>query len=280
MFEIFYNKAVRKLTVAFGSLFNNIYVVRTDASGTVSSNIRVPLGYGPKQKWLRRLREPSSITDDTVDAEVSLPRLSFEMSSITYDPNRKKNTIQKRWYRHDDNDKVYTNYIEVPYDFEFSVSAMVKFMEDGLCIMEQILPYFTPEFTVTIDFNDINQKVDIPIILNSVTVNEDYEGDFDARRMISFDMSFTAKANVFGPTKTSAAIQTAIATIWEPEAFYHDGISLGMSGATAAQSKVTVGPTGPSGSSSGVDDFTGYTVGIRDYGMTGDDGISIDGTNL
>ena len=97
MFEIFYNKAVRKLTVAFGSLFNNVYVVRTNSSGTATSNIRVPLGYGPKQKWLRRLRESSSITDDTTDAEVSLPRLSFEMTSITYDPNRKKNAIQKRW---------------------------------------------------------------------------------------------------------------------------------------------------------------------------------------
>tara|TARA_Y100000310_G_scaffold102588_1_gene100765 strand:+ start:1487 stop:2329 length:843 start_codon:yes stop_codon:yes gene_type:complete len=280
MFEIFYNKAVRKLTVAFGSLFNNIHVIRTDSSGTTTSQIRVPLGYGPKQKWIRRLNESSSLTDDTTDVEVTLPRLSFEMNSITYDPNRKKNTMQKRWYRHSENEKIYTNYVEVPYDFEFSVSVMVKFMEDGLCIMEQILPYFTPEFTITINFSDINQKVDIPIILNSVEVSEDYEGDFDARRLISFDMSFTAKTNLFGPTKTSAPIQTVTATIWEPESWYHDGVSLGMSGATAAMSKLTVGVTGPSGSSSGVDTFTGFTVGTRVYGMTGGDGIDIDGVNL
>jgi len=280
MFEIFYNKAVRKLTVAFGSLFNNIHVVRTNSAGTTTSQIRVPLGYGPKQKWIRRLRESNSLDADSNDVEITLPRLSFEMNAIIYDPNRKKNTMQKRWYRHEENEKVYTNYIEVPYDFEFSVSAMVKFMEDGLCIMEQILPYFTPEFTVTINFNDINQSVDVPIILNSVTVNEDYEGDFDARRLISFDMSFTAKTNVFGPTKSSKAIQTAIATIWQPDSFYHDGSSLGMSGETAAMSKLTVGVTGPSGASSGVSNFTGFTVGTRVYGMTGGDGISLDGTNL
>jgi len=280
MFEIFYNKAVRKLTVAMGSLFNNIHVVRTDANGDTTSQVRVPLGYGPKEKWIRKLRESNTLADDTSDTQITLPRLSFEMNSIHYDPNRKKNTMQKRWYRHEDNTKLYTNYIEVPYDFEFSVTAMVKFMEDGLCIMEQILPYFTPEFTITINFNDINQSVDIPIILNSVEVNEDYEGDFDSRRLISFDMSFTAKSNIFGPTKESQPIQTAIATIWEPNSFYHDGTSLGMSGTTAAMSKLTVGVTGPSGASSGVNTFTGFTVGTRVYGMTGGDGISLDGTNL
>ena len=279
MFEIFYNQAIRKLTVAFGSLFNNVYVTRLNASGTTTSQIRIPLGYGPKEKWIRRLRESNPIDDDNV-TEVTLPRMSFEITSITYDPNRKKNTIQKRWIQHGENEKTYRNYIEVPYDFEFSVSAIVKFMEDGLCIMEQILPYFTPEFTVTLNFNDINQLVDIPIILNSVTVNEEYEGDFDARRLITFDMSFTAKTNVFGPVKTSKVIQTVTSTIWQPEAFYHDGISLGMSGATAAMSKVIVGVSGPSGTSSGVGSFTGFTQSTRVYGMTGSDGISIDGTNL
>ena len=94
MFEIFYNQAIRKLTVAFGSLFNNVYVTRLNASGTTTSQIRIPLGYGPKEKWIRRLRESNPIDDDNV-TEVTLPRMSFEITSITYDPNRKKNTIQK-----------------------------------------------------------------------------------------------------------------------------------------------------------------------------------------
>ena len=280
MFETFYNQTIRKMTVAFGSMFNNVYATRLNSDGTTAAHVRVPLGYGPKDKWVRRLREQNPLDDDSNETAITLPRLSFEMTSLTYDPDRKKNPIQKRFIKGTQNEKLMRNYVEVPYDIEFSVSAMVKFMEDGLSIMEQILPYFTPEFTVTINFNDINQKVDVPIVLNSVNVNEEYEGDFDSRRLITFDMNFTAKAHVFGPVKTSSTIQNVTATLFSPETFYHDGISLGMSGATAAMSKVLVGVTGPSGSSSGVDNFTAYTTDVRVYGMTGDDGISLDGANL
>ena len=280
MFEVFYNQTIRKMTVAFGSMFNNVYATRLNSDGSTAAHVRVPLGYGPKDKWIRRLREQNPLDDDSNETSITLPRLSFEMTSLTYDPDRKKNTIQKRFLKSSQNEKIMRNYVEVPYDIEFSVSAMVKFMEDGLSIMEQILPYFTPEFTVTINFNDINQKVDVPIVLNSVNVNEEYEGDFDSRRLITFDMNFTAKTHVFGPVKTSSTIQNVTATLFSPETFYHDGTSLGISGATAAMSKVLVGVTGPSGSSSGIDNFTAYTTDVRVYGMTGDDGISLDGANL
>lgn len=280
MFDVFYNQAVRKLTVAFGSLFNNVYVQRLDSSGNETSRIRVPLGYGPKQKYIRRLREDSTLKEDSSDVQITLPRMSFEMTSATYDSARKKNTMQKRFIEHTNNSKTFTNYSEVPYDFTFTLSVMVKFMEDGLCILEQILPYFTPEFTVTINVNSINQKVDIPIVLDSTSITEEYEGDFDARRLISIDLEFTAKSYVYGPTKTSGIIQKAIATIWEPESFWVGGYSAGMSGATAARSKLTVGVTGASGGSAGVDNYTGYTVNTRVFGMTGSDGISLDGSNL
>jgi len=280
MFEVFYNQTIRKMTVAFGSMFNNVYATRLNSDGTTAAHVRVPLGYGPKDKWVRRLREQNPLDDDSNETSITLPRLSFEMTSLTYDPDRKKNTIQKRFLKGTQNEKIMRNYVEVPYDIEFSVSAMVKFMEDGLSIMEQILPYFTPEFTVTINFNDINQKVDVPIVLNSVNVNEEYEGDFDTRRLITFDMNFTAKTRVFGPIKTSSTIQNVTATLFQPDSFYHDGVSLGLSGANAAMSKVMVGVTGPSGSSSGIDNFTAYTTDVRVYGMTGEDGISLDGTNL
>tara|TARA_B100001094_G_scaffold333124_2_gene408839 strand:- start:10370 stop:11212 length:843 start_codon:yes stop_codon:yes gene_type:complete len=280
MFEVFYNQTIRKMTVAFGSMFNNVYATRLNSDGTTAAHVRVPLGYGPKDKWVRRLREQNPLDEDSNETSITLPRLSFEMTSLTYDPDRKKNTIQKRFLKGTQNEKIMRNYVEVPYDIEFSVSAMVKFMEDGLSIMEQILPYFTPEFTVTINFNDINQKVDVPIVLNSVNVNEDYEGDFDTRRLITFDMNFTAKTHVFGPIKTSSTIQNVTATLLQPDSFYHDGTSLGLSGTNAAMSKVLVGVTGPSGSSSGVDNFTAYTTDVRVYGMTGEDGISLDGTNL
>jgi hypothetical protein len=280
VFEVFYNQAIRKMTVAFGSLFNNVYVQRLDSSGAETSRIRVPLGYGPKEKYIRRLREASTLGDSR-DVEITLPRMSFEMSSALYDPSRKKNTLQQRFISHSNNNKVFNNYTEVPYDFNFSVSAMVKFMEDGLCILEQVLPYFTPEFTITVNISDINQKIDIPVILNSVEINEDYEGDFESRRMIIIDLDFTAKSYVYGPTKTSGIIQKAITTIFEPsDGFYYEGGSAGVSGTEGAKSKVTVGVTGPSGASSGVDNFTGYTTNTRVYGMTGSDGISLDGTNL
>mgnify|MGYP003388794094 FL=1 len=271
MFEIFYNQAVRKITVAFGSLFNNIYVTRLNADGTTERQIRVPLGYGPKQKYIRRLEESSSISDDANDVQITLPRLAFNMTGVEYDSARKKNTLQRRFIEHGDNSKTYTNYSEVPYNFTFQVSAMVKFMEDGLCIMEQILPYFTPEFTITINFNDINQKVDIPVVLGSVTVNEEYEGDFDARRMITFDMEFTAKAHIYGNTKSSNIIQTTTSTIWNLEELLSGG---GISGPTGAQSKITVGVTGPSGASSGIGNFTGYETSVSVYG--GPSGSAID----
>jgi hypothetical protein len=276
VFEVFYNQAIRKMTVAFGSLFNNVYVQRLNASGEETSRLRVPLGYGPKEKYIRRLRESSTIGDSS-DVEITLPRMSFQMTSAIYDSARKKNTLQERFITHENNSKVYNNYSEVPYDFNFSLSVLVKFMEDGLCILEQILPYFTPEFTVTVNVNDINKKVDIPIILNSVTTTEEYEGDFDARRLITMDLDFTVKSYVYGPVKSSGIIQSAIATIWEPSLGFDS--SGGPSGPTGAQSKLTIGVTGPSGASSGVGNFTGYTTTTRVAGMTGSDGINHDGTD-
>ncbi len=285
MFETFYNQAIRKLTVSFGSLFNNIYVQRLDANGDETERIRVPLGYGPKEKWIRKLRESNSLKEDGTETQIVLPRLSFEMSSISYDGSRKKNTMQKRIASHTtDGSKTFNSFAEVPYNFQFNVSAMVKFMEDGLCIMEQILPFFTPEFTISINYSTLNQKIDIPVVLSSVDINEEYEGDFDSRRMITFDMAFDAKGYIFGPTKTSGVINKVVSTIWEPsDGFYFGGItnsSPGLSGSTAAMSRIDVGVTGPSGSSSRVGDFTGYTVKKRIRGYTGDNGLNIDGSTL
>lgn len=277
MFDIFYNQAVRKITVAFASLFNDIYVVRLNSDGTTEKHIRVPLGYGPKQKYIRRLRENNSITEDSADVAITLPRLAFNMTGVEYDSARKKNTLQRRFITHTDSGKTYNNYSEVPYNFSFKLSVMVKFMEDGLCIMEQILPYFTPEFTITINFNDINQKVDIPVVLSGVAVNEEYEGDFDSRRLISFDMDFTAKAHIYGPIKESKIIQTTTSTIWNLEELLASG---GISGPTGALSKLTGGVTGPSGASSGIDDFTDYTTNIRVYGGPSGSAIDEGGSNI
>lgn len=276
MFDIFYNMAVRKITVAFASLFNDIYVTRLNSDGTTQKQIRVPLGYGPKQKYIRRLNENNSISSDSTDVAITLPRLAFNMTGIEYDSARKKNTLQRRFITHTDSGKTYNNYSEVPYNFNFKLSAMVKFMEDGLCIMEQILPYFTPEFTISINFNDINQKVDIPVVLGGVSLNEEYEGDFDSRRLISFDMDFTAKAHIYGPIRESKIIQTSTSTIWNLDELVDGEIT----GPTGALSKVGVGVTGPSGGSSGIDDFTDYTTNTRVYGGPSGGAIDEGGNNI
>lgn len=268
----FYNQALRKLTVAFGSLFNNIYVTRVNSSGVAQEEIRVPLAYGPKEKWIRKLREQQN------DFQSELPRMSFEMVAITYDSARKKNSLQKKFVAGPNNQSTYSNYVEVPYDVEFEVGILVKFMEDGLSVLEQILPYFTPEFTVSLNINDVNQNVDVPIVLTSVTMEEDYEGVVEGMRIITMTLSFTAKANIFGPVKTSKPIQKVTTTIFETEAFYIDGGSGGVSGATAALSKIDVGVTGPSGASSGIDNFTDFTTDIKVLGHSG--GIDIFGATI
>ena len=273
MFERFYNQAIRKVVVAVGSLFNDVYITRLNSDGTKKEEIRVPLAYSPKEKWIRKLRESSS------DFQMELPRMSFNMTSMTYDAGRKKNTLQKRMTTGPNNTSTYSNFMEVPYNIEFDVSVMVSFIEDGLSVLEQILPYFTPEFLVSINFNDLNQNVDVPIVLSSVQMTEEYEGMMESGvRIITIDMSFTAKSHVYGPTKTSKPIQKVISTIFESEAFYNLGGSAGVSGATYALSKVVTGVTGPSGASSGVNNFTDFTTDIKVAGHSG--GISFDGSDL
>ena len=227
MFTTFYHNSVRNLVVAFGSLFNDIEVDRKNADGTTKERVKVPIAYGPKEKFLRRITEPSSISDD-IKTQITLPRLGFEITGMDYDP-------------------------EVPYNFTFQLSAMVRHMDDGLQITEQILPYFTPEFNVSLNFNSLHTKVDVPIILQSSTIVEDYEGDFDSRRSIQFDFSFLAKSYVYGPVKTSKIIREVDIKFLDTEDFTTTG---GVSGATAALSRVITTVTGPSGSSSGINNYS------------------------
>ena len=264
MFERFYNQALRKITVGFGTLFNNVYMTRMNLDGTKDSEMRVPLAYGPKTKWIRKLNERTSGT------QMELPRMSFDIVGIEYDPTRKKNSLQKRMAVGPNNETVYSNFMEVPYNIEFELSIMVQYVEDGLSILEQILPYFSPQFNISINFNETNQNVDIPIVLNSTSVLSDYEGQVEGMRILTMDLSFTAKASLFGPQTSSGTIQRAQINFFEPETFTFDdyGVVIGCSGATGALSEVHVGVTGPSGASSGVDTFTDYTVGITVYGAT------------
>ena len=205
----FYHETMRKIVVSFGTLFNNIQIVRKNSSGAVVQSMKVPLAYGPQQKFLARLNSDPALASKVA---VTLPRLGFEMNGITYDPSRKLNRVQK--FRKiksstDDSNKLDSQYMPVPYNIEFTLYAMAKNSDDALQIVEQILPYFQPDYTLTVnDMADMGIKRDIPIILNSVTYEDNYQGDFTERRAIIYTMTFTAKFYLYGPVTSSSVIKT------------------------------------------------------------------------
>jgi len=266
MFTHFKSDSLRNLVIAFGSLFNNIYVKRYQADGTtVKESMRIPLAYGNKEKYLRRIDEGGSITnDDGVIVQMTLPRMSFEIESIEYDQTRKRNTMQKFTTRNTtDDSKLNTTYAEVPYNINFTLYIMTKFMTDGLQIVEQILPYFTPEFTVTINPTSLGQtKMDIPLILTSIDNEEEWEGDFDTRRSLTWTLNFTARSYMYGRITTAERIKRIMSTIFD------GGVPAGTT--QAAGSMIDIGVTGPSGASSDINSYTSSET-IRIWGSnTGD----------
>ena len=205
MFTQFYNEAIRKLVIGFGSLFNDIQIVRKNPDGTTKETIRVPLSYGPKEKFIRRIQESSSISD-TSKVQITLPRLGFEITGFSYDPSRKTNKLRKRKVDAADGLSYSYNYNEVPYVVSFGLYAFTRNQDDNLQIIEQILPYFSPEFVVSFNMNDVNKKVDVPFVLNGVSTVEDYEGEFDTRRNLTSSFEFSAKTYMYGPVKTGKII--------------------------------------------------------------------------
>ena len=208
----FYHGTLRKTVIAFGSLFNQLYVTRTQDNNPVK--IKVPISYSPKEKFIQRYKDTfNRDNNDTVAMQIILPQMGFDIGEIQYDPSRKKPSINKRIVERTVNgDTTYgVNYTEVPYNVNFNLTSYVKYMDDGLQIAEQILPYFTPDFTVAIKQNvlgETGERMNIPFILNSVSVGSDYEGSMEAgvTRMILWDFSFTARINLFGPITDSGII--------------------------------------------------------------------------
>ena len=203
----FYHETIRKLVVAFGSMFNDIHLVRKNNAGVITQTMKVPLAYGPKQKFLARLRQDASLDNKVA---VTLPRIGFEITGLTYDPTRKLNRVQRfKKVKSGSDKKLDTQYMPVPYNLEFSLSIMSKNSDDGLQILEQILPYFQPDYTVTINDNvAMDSKRDIPIILNSINYEDSYEGDFASRRSIIYNLSFTLKFYLYGPVTSTSVIKT------------------------------------------------------------------------
>ena len=198
--QTFGHGTLRKYVIYFGTIFNNLYLNRYDAAGNLVQNMKVPLNYGPREKFLARLDGNPNLDRPIA---IQLPRMSFELTNAYYDATRKGQTLNKLTAPHptDPNAKIY-QYAPVPYNFEFQLSIMVKNAEDGTFIIEQILPFFTPEWTATLNLNpDMNLKYDIPIQLDNISHEDSYEGDFVQRRAIIWTLNFTMKGWLFGPTK-------------------------------------------------------------------------------
>ena len=203
----FYHETTRKVVVAFGTLFNGITLVRKDNSGTIQQSMKVPLAYGPRQKYLVRLADYPDLSKSTA---VTLPRIGFEIAGISYDPARKLQRVQKfKKVKGAKASQLDTQYMPVPYNIDFELYILSKQSDDALQIVEQILPYFQPDYTVTINDNtDMGIKRDVPVILNSIAYEDDYQGDFASRRAIIYTLSFTAEFYLYGPVTSSKVIKT------------------------------------------------------------------------
>jgi hypothetical protein len=190
----FYNRSIRKIVVAFGTLFNDIQLQRYSKDGVTKYELfKVPLSYGPKERFLTRITSDPTLTKSI---SVVVPRISFELTGMSYDPSRKQQSLLQNFAKNVDGG-LNIQYAPVPYDFSFSMTIYVRNTEDGTQIVEQIIPFFKPDFTVSVDMiPDMNQKYDMPVILNSVNTTIDYEGGLtdDTTRLILWDLDFTVKS--------------------------------------------------------------------------------------
>ena len=203
----FYHETIRKMVVSFGTIFNNIQIVKKNNSGVVTQSMKVPLAYGPKQKFLTRIREDASISKTTA---ITLPRIAFEIQTLSYDTTRKLNRVTKiRKTSAKGSGKLETQYMPVPYNVDLQLFVMAKSGDDALQIIEQILPFFQPEYTITVNDNlDMKQKRDVPIVLTGIDYEDNYEGDFTTRRAIIYTLSFTAKFYLYGPVTSQSVIKS------------------------------------------------------------------------
>lgn len=204
----YYHGILRKYVIMFGNMFNDIDIVRYNNSEVAIQSIRVPISYGPREKYLARLN-----ADISLDRQVAiqLPRLSFEMTNVTYAPERGLNKLTRNvGIRVDDNNKMRSIYTPTPYNIDFSLYGMFAHQEDAVQVVEQILPFFRPEWTHTLTLvPEVGDKYDIPTVLNDLSIEDTYEADFMTRRAILYTFNFTVKGYLFGPTTNKGVIKRA-----------------------------------------------------------------------
>ena len=203
----FYHETIRKIVISFGTMFNDIQLVRKDNSGTIIQTMKVPLAYGPREKFLVRLREDADLTKQVA---ITLPRIGFEIKNLAYDATRKMSRVQRfKKVKGANTKQLDTQYMPVPYNLEFELYIMAKQSDDSLQIVEQILPYFQPDYALTInDMSDMGITRDVPIVLNSIGYEDSYDGDFTNRRALIYTLSFTTKFYLYGPVTSAKVIKT------------------------------------------------------------------------
>ena len=205
----FYHETVRNIIIGFGTLFNDIHIVRKNNSGAIIQSMKVPLAYGPKKKWLARLDQDAGLDSKVA---ITLPRMGFEIQDLAYDPSRKLNRVQK--FKKvkssaSNSNKLDTQFMPVPYNLNIQLYAMAKQSDDALQMVEQILPYFQPDYTLTIkDMPEMGVARDIPIVLNSINYEDSYQGNYAERRAIMYTLDFTTKFYLYGPVTSSKVIKT------------------------------------------------------------------------
>jgi hypothetical protein len=248
----FYNESLRRMTIAFGQIFNNIQIKRKDSNNNVVQSIRVPLAYGPKEKFLVRLDQQPSL--ENREFAITLPRLGFEISGINYDASRKLTRVQKfKRVKTSAEGKIMDyNYMPVPYNISFNLYSFTATAEGGLQIIEQILPFFQPDYTVTINaIPSLNIKRDVPIVLNQIQYEDSYTSDFTRRRAVIYTMGFTAKTYLFGPASTQKVIKEVQSDIYT-----------GTDGDETREERIIVVPDP---TSADADDDFGFTTTIQTF---------------
>lgn len=256
--QTFYHRTIRKYVTYFGTLFNDIHITRENSSGNTVQTLKIPITYSPKQKALARLDADPKLNKP---ASMILPFMAFEMTSLEYDASRKLATINRGHLKKFDENRLQYVYNPVPYNINFSLYIMVKNAEDGTKILEQILPFFSPDWTATLNLiPELDIKMDTPVVIKSVTSDDSYEGGFEERRVLTWTLDFTMIGYLFGPVKKNNVIKLANVNFLDSTSHnFIEGVSV-YPGLTANGTPTTDPENTIDKSQINVDDDWGYIV--------------------
>ena len=269
----FYHESIRKYIILFGTLFNDLHIKRKNEAGNTIQKIKCPLTYAPREKVTARLEQNPNLTEQQ---SILLPRLSFELVNLTYDPARKLNTVTKLVKDPNTGNKVKRVFNPVPYDLSFDFNMFTRYAEDSTQLLEQIVPFFTPEFTATINLiPEMDIKVDVPIVLNSLSSQDVYEGDFETRRALIWNLSFNMRAYFYGPLNDQAVIKSANTNFYVP----HANGAFGHAVATSVKQKPGMLANGSPTTNSSLTVASSSIFANSDYGVITDFEDYFDGSS-